>query len=167
VRHDLISAVFAAGEEDDLVRLLARVEALRAFLATEDGANLLVALRRASNIVRIEEKRDRRSYAGQPEGQQLQAKEEQMLYSRLLTVGGDIAGALEREDFSDAMAALVRLRQPVDAFFDRVTVNAEDPQLRENRLCLLAQIRSALGALADFSLVQDTVQAEQRDRRVA
>jgi glycyl-tRNA synthetase beta chain len=65
------------------------------------------------------------------------------------------------------MTALARLRQPVDAFFDRVTVNAEDPQLRENRLCLLAQIRSALGALADFSLVQDTVQAEQRDRRVA
>jgi glycyl-tRNA synthetase beta chain len=167
VRHDLISAVFAAGEEDDLVRLLARVEALRAFLATEDGANLLVALRRASNIVRIEEKRDRRSYAGQPDGQRLEAKEEQMLYSRLLTVGGDIAGALEREDFNDAMTALARLRQPVDAFFDRVTVNAEDPQLRANRLCLLAQIRSALGALADFSLVQDIVQAEQRDRRVA
>ncbi len=167
VRHDLISAVFAAGEEDDLVRLLARVEALRAFLATEDGANLLVALRRASNIVRIEEKRDRRSYAGQPERQQLEAKEEEVLYSRLLSVGGDIAGALQREDFGDAMAALARLRQPVDAFFDRVTVNADDPQLRENRLYLLGQIRSALGALADFSLIQDTVQVEQRDRRVA
>jgi glycyl-tRNA synthetase beta chain len=167
VRHDLISAVFAAGEEDDLVRLLARVEALRAFLATEDGANLLVALRRASNIVRIEEKRDRRSYAGQPDGERLQAKEEQMLYSRLMTVGGDITDALAREDFGDAMAALARLRQPVDAFFDRVTVNAEDPQLRENRLCVLGQIRSALGAIADFSLIQDTVQAEQGDRRVA
>ena len=167
VRHDLISAVFAVGEEDDLVRLLARVEALRAFLATEDGANLLVALRRASNIVRIEEKRDRRSYAGQPDGQRLQAKEEHVLYSHLLSVGGDITAALAREDFGEAMAALARLRQPVDAFFDRVTVNAEDPQLRENRLCLLGQIRSALGALADFSLIQDTVQAEQRDRRVA
>jgi glycyl-tRNA synthetase beta chain len=167
VRHDLISAAFAAGEEDDLVRLLARVEALRGFLATEDGANLLVALRRASNIVRIEEKRDRRSYAGQPDGERLQAKEEQMLYSRLMTVGGDITGALAREDFGDAMAALARLRQPVDAFFDRVTVNAEDPQLRENRLHLLGQIRSALGAIADFSLIQDTIQAEQGDRRVA
>ena len=167
VRHDLISAVFAAGEEDDLVRLLARVEALRAFLATEDGANLLVALRRASNIVRIEEKRDRRSYVGQPDRQQLQAKEEQALYFRLMTVGGDITGALEREDFGDAMAAIARLRQPVDAFFDRVTVNAENPLLRENRLYLLSQIRSALGALADFSLIQDTVQAEQSDRRVA
>jgi glycyl-tRNA synthetase beta chain len=166
VRHDLISAVFAAGEEDDLVRLLAKVEALRAFLATEDGANLLTALRRASNIVRIEEKRDRRSYAGQPDGQQLQAKEEQMLFFRLMTVGGDIAGALEREDFGEAMAALARLRQPVDAFFDRVTVNAEDPKLRENRLHLLAQIRAALGAVADFSLIEDAVQAEQ-GRRVA
>jgi glycyl-tRNA synthetase beta chain len=167
VRHDLISAVFAAGEEDDLVRLLARVEALRAFLATEDGANLLVALRRASNIVRIEEKRDRRSYAGQPDGQQLRAEEEQILYFRLMTVGDDITDALAREDFGEAMRALAHLRQPVDAFFDRVTVNAEDPQLRENRLYLLGQIRSALGAIADFSLIQDTVQAEQGDRRVA
>jgi glycyl-tRNA synthetase beta chain len=167
VRHDLISAVFAAGEEDDLVRLLARVEALRAFLATEDGADLLTALRRASNIVRIEEKRDRRSYGGQPDGQRLQAKEEQMLFFRLMTVGGDIAGALEREDFGEAMAALAQLRQPVDAFFDRVTVNVEDPKLRENRLYLLGQIRSALGAIADFSLIEDTVQAEPGDRRVA
>jgi glycyl-tRNA synthetase beta chain len=167
VRHDLISAVFAAGEEDDLVRLLTRVEALRAFLATEDGANLLVALRRASNIVRIEEKRDRRSYAEQPDSEWLQAKEEQMLYSRLMTVSGDITGALAREDFGDAMTALARLRQPVDAFFDRVTVNAEDPQLRENRLYLLGQIRAALGGLADFSLIQDTALAEQGDRRVA
>ena len=167
VRHDLISAVFAAGEEDDLVRLLAKVEALRAFLATDDGANLLVALRRASNIVRIEEKRDGRSYTGQPDGQRLEAKEEQMLFFRLMTVGGDIAGALEREEFGEAMAALARLRQPVDAFFDRVTVNAEEPELRENRLYLLGQIRSALGGIADFSLIEDTIQAEQGDRRVA
>ena len=167
VRHDLISAIFAAGEEDDLVRLLARVEALRAFLATDDGVNLLTALRRASNIVRIEEKRDGRSYAGQPDGQRLQAEEEQMLFFRLMTVGGDIAGALEREAFGEAMAALAQLRQPVDAFFDRVTVNAEDPKLRENRLYLLSQIRSALGAIADFSLVEDSAQAEQGKRRVA
>jgi glycyl-tRNA synthetase beta chain len=167
VRHDLISAVFAAGEEDDLVRLLARVEALRAFLATEDGANLLTALRRASNIVRIEEKRDGRPYAGQPDGQRLQAEEEQMLFFRLMTVGGDIAEALEREEFGEAMAALAQLRQPVDAFFDRVTVNVEDPKLRENRLYLLSQIRSALGAIADFSVIEDTVQAEQGNRRVA
>jgi glycyl-tRNA synthetase beta chain len=166
VRHDLISAVFAAAGEDDLVRLLAKVEALRAFLATEDGANLLTAHRRASNIVRIEEKRDGRSYAGQPDGQRLQAKEEQMLFFRLMTVGGDIAGALEREEFTDAMLALARLRQPVDAFFDRVTVNVDDRELRTNRLHLLDQIRSALGAVADFSLIEDSA-TNETDRRVA
>jgi glycyl-tRNA synthetase beta chain len=167
MRHDLISAVFAAGEEDDLVRLLARVEALRAFLATEDGANLLTALRRASNIVRIEEKRDGRSYTGQPDRQRLQAEEEQVLFFRLITVGDDIAGALEREAFGEAMAALASLRQPVDAFFDRVTVNAEDLDLRENRLYLLGQIRSALGAVANFSLIEDTFHSEEGKRRVA
>jgi glycyl-tRNA synthetase beta chain len=166
VRHDLISAVFAAGEEDDLIRLLAKVEALQAFLATDDGLNLLTAHRRASNIVRIEERRDGRSYAGQPDGQRLQVKEEQALFFRLMTVGGDITGALEREDFAEAMRALARLRQPVDAFFDRVTVNAEDPELRVNRLYLLDQIRSALGAVADFSLIEDTV-TDDSDRRVA
>jgi glycyl-tRNA synthetase beta chain len=166
VRHDLISAVFAAAGEDDLVRLLAKVEALRAFLATEDGANLLTAHRRASNIVRIEEKRDGRSYAGQPDGQRLQAKEEQMLFFRLMTVGGDIASALEREEFTEAMLALARLRQPVDAFFDRVTVNVEDRELRINRLHLLDQIRSALGAVADFSLIEDSA-TNETDRRVA
>jgi glycyl-tRNA synthetase beta chain len=82
-------------------------------------------------------------------------------------VADDIATALEREAFGEAMAALARLRQPVDAFFDRVTVNAEDPKLRENRLYLLGQIRSALGAIADFSLIEDTLQAEPDDRRVA
>src|SRR5690606_37548883 len=167
VRHDLVSAVFAAGEEDDLVRLLARVEALRAFLATEDGANLLIALRRASNIVRIEEKRDGRSYAGRPDAKRLRAEEEQVLFARLTAVAGEIAGALKREAFGEAMAALASLRQPVDAFFDRVTVNADDPALRENRLRLLGQIRSALGAVADFSLIEDTLQSDEGKRRVA
>ncbi len=166
VRHDLISAVFAAGQDDDLVRLLAKVQALSEFLATDDGANLLTAHRRAGNIVRIEEKNDRRSYAGQPDGQRMEAKEEQMLFFRLMTVGGDIAGALEREEFAEAMAALARLRQPIDAFFDRVTVNAKEPELRENRLYLLSQIRSALDTIADFSLIEDTG-AAAADRRVA
>ncbi|MGH6913227.1 MAG: glycine--tRNA ligase subunit beta, partial [Geminicoccales bacterium] len=164
VRHDLISAVFAAGRDDDLIRLLAKVDALRDFLATEDGANLLIAHRRASNIVRIEEKRDGRAYVGEPDEQRLQQDEEQTLFRRLMSVAGDIAAALEREAFTDAMAALAGLRQPVDAFFDRVTVNAEDPGQRENRLYLLARIRSALGAVADFSLIEDT---ESQERRVA
>jgi glycyl-tRNA synthetase beta chain len=167
MRHDLISAVFAAGHDDDLVRLRAKVEALRAFLATDDGANLLTAHRRASNIVRIEEKRDGRAYQNAPNGSLLVAPEERTLFERLAVVNAAIGAALAREDFGEAMAALAQLRQPVDAFFDRVTVNVEDPQLRENRLCLLCQIRSALGAIADFSLIEDTIQAEQGDRRVA
>jgi len=164
VRHDLISAVFAAGHDDDLIRLLAKVDALRDFLATDDGANLLVAHRRASNIVRIEEKRDGRAYAGEPDGDRLQQHEEQTLYFRLTSVGDEIAGALAREAFTEAMAALAKLRRPVDAFFDRVTVNTDDPQLRENRLRLLARIRSALGTVADFSLIED---AQAQERRVA
>jgi glycyl-tRNA synthetase beta chain len=167
MRHDLISAVFATGHDDDLVRLRAKVAALRAFLATDDGANLLTAYRRASNIVRIEEKRDGRVYQDPPKRSLLVASEEKTLFERLKVVSPTIERALAREDFEAAMAALARLRQPVDAFFDRVTVNAEDPQLRENRLYLLGQIRSALGAIADFSLIEDTVQAEQCGCRVA
>ncbi len=164
VRHDLISAVFAAGQDDDLIRLLAKVDALRDFLATDDGANLLIAHRRASNIVRIEEKRDGRTYAGTPDGDRLQQHEEQTLFSRLTSVGDEIEGALGREAFTEAMAALAKLRRPVDAFFDRVTVNTDEPQLRENRLRLLARIRSALGTIADFSLIED---AQAQERRVA
>jgi glycyl-tRNA synthetase beta chain len=164
VRHDLISAVFAAGQDDDLMRLLAKVDALRDFLATDDGANLLVAHRRASNIVRIEEKRDGRAYAGVPDSDRLQQHEEQTLYFRLTSVADEIEGALGHDAFTEAMAALAKLRRPIDAFFDRVTVNTDDPQLRENRLRLLAQIRSALGTVADFSLIED---AETQERRVA
>ncbi|MEM7022321.1 MAG: glycine--tRNA ligase subunit beta [Pseudomonadota bacterium] len=164
VRHDLISAVFAAGQDDDLIRLLARVDALRDFLATDDGANLLVAHRRASNIVRIEEKRDGRAFEGAPNRDRLKQDEEQRLFADLTQVGGQIEGALGREAFTEAMTALAHLRRPVDAFFDRVTVNSDDASLRENRLRLLAQIRSALGAVADFSLIEDT---ETQERRVA
>ncbi len=165
-RHDLISAVFAAGQDDDFIRLLDKVDALRAFLATDDGANLLIALRRAGNIVRIEEKRDGRSYGGQPDTDQLEAGEETALFARLQTVSQAIEDALEREAFTGAMTALAELRRPVDAFFDHVTVNAEQAALRENRLRLLSQIRAALAAVADFSLIEDTV-SDSADRRVA
>ena len=153
-RHDLIAAVFALGD-DDLVRLMARVSALAAFLGTEDGRNLLVAWRRASNIVAIEEKRDGRTYAGLPEPDLLREPEEQALALALDTADRAIAPALRREDFAAAMRALAELRAPVDAFFGRVLVNADDPALRVNRLLLLGRIRSALGAVADFSLIED------------
>jgi len=154
VRHDLIDAIFALGGEDDLVRLLKRVEALGAFLASDDGANLLIAYRRAANIVRIEEKKDGQSITGAATATLLQQAEEQALAAALAEVGPALDAALGQEDFASAMAALARLRRPVDAFFDKVTVNAEDKDLRTNRLRLLALIGAAMGRLADFSKVE-------------
>jgi glycyl-tRNA synthetase beta chain len=154
VRHDLIDAVFALGGEDDLVRLLARVEALEAFLGSEDGANLLVAYRRAANILRIEEKKDGRSFDGEPDAGKLGQAEEKSLAQALAGVRADLKPLLEREAFVDAMGLLARLRGPVDAFFDKVTVNAPEADLRENRLKLLAQIRQTLNTVADFSRIE-------------
>lgn len=154
VRHDLISAVFAVGGEDDLVRLLARVNALKDFLATDDGANLLIAYKRASNIVRIEEKRDQTSYEGTAEEWLLSESEEKELYRALIAAQEQIRELLKGERFSEAMQVVARLRPPVDAFFDSVTVNCEDARLRANRLRLLSQIRLALRGIADFSQIE-------------
>ncbi|WP_420349145.1 glycine--tRNA ligase subunit beta [Pelagibius sp.] len=154
VRHDLISAVMARGGEDDLVRLLARVEALRSFLDSDDGANLLVAYRRAANIVRIEAKKDKRAYQGAVESAALAQDEEKALFSHLGDAAKGAQTAIVCEDFTGAMAAMARLRQPVDAFFDEVTVNAEETALRENRLNLLSAIGATLSEVADFSKIE-------------
>jgi len=154
VRHDLITAVFTLGGEDDLVRLLARVEALDRFLKSEDGANLLVAYRRAANIVRIEEKQDGRAYDGPARREALEMPEEKALAERLEAATATAKAALEREAFDEAMTALAGLRGPVDEFFDRVTVNTDKPELRENRLRLLSEIRATLNRVADFSQIE-------------
>ena len=154
VRHDLIDAVFSLGGEDDLVRLLARVEALGAFVASDDGANLLIAHRRAANIVAIEAKKDGGPVAGEVVAASLELAEEQGLAAALAEVGPALDAALKAENFAAAMAALARLRRPVDSFFDKVTVNADDKDLRANRLRLLGRIGSAMGRVADFSKVQ-------------
>ena len=154
VRHDLIDAVFALGGEDDLVRLLARVDALKAFLATEDGANLLVAYRRASNIVAIEEKKDKVSHSGPVDPSLLTQTEEATLANALADAHDATRAALVREDFEGAMRILSSLRAPVDAFFDKVTVNASDAKLRANRLRLLSRIRATLNDVADFSRIE-------------
>ncbi len=154
VRHDLIDAVFALSHEDDLVRLLARVDALKNFLATEDGANLLVACRRASNIVAIEEKKDRTTYDGTADAALLTAAEERALHGALQQALGEVRPALGREDFVAAMQALARLRTPVDRFFDKVTVNTPEAALRANRLRLLSEIRRTLGEVADFARIE-------------
>jgi glycyl-tRNA synthetase beta chain len=154
VRHDLISAIFALGGEDDLVRLLARVDALAVFLASEDGANLLTLYRRAANIVRIEERNDKIRYEGAPDPLLYAQDEESRLARNLAAAGGRAAASLAQEDFAGAMAALAALRAPVDEFFDRVTVNCETAALRANRLRLLARIRDTLNVVADFSLIE-------------
>jgi glycyl-tRNA synthetase beta chain len=159
VRHDLIDAVFAlrsihSRPEDDLVRLLARVDALGAFLKSDDGANLLVAYRRASNIVAIEEKKDKTTYDGAVNQQELTEPEEITLAKALAETHDGIQMLLKREDFAGAMKAMALLRKPVDEFFDKVTVNAPEANLRANRLQLLSRIRATLGEVADFSKIE-------------
>jgi len=154
IRHDLIRAVFALEDEDDLVRLLARVDALTAFLDSDDGANLLTAYKRAANILRIEEKRDDASYRAAPDPGLFALDEESTLHDALQSAVASTQGLVGNEDFEGAMGALAALRSPVDAFFDDVTVNAEEDALRANRLRLLSQIRDAMGSLADFSQIE-------------
>ncbi len=158
VAHDLISAVFALGGEDDLVRLLARVEALDAFLSSDDGEHLLTAYKRAANIVRIEEKRDGKRYNDAPVVEYFEQDEEKALHASLTVTAQASSVMLENEDFSGAMAEFARLRDPVDRFFDEVTVNCEEQQLRANRLRLLSEIRSTLGGVADFSKIEGSGQ---------
>lgn len=156
VRHDLIAAAFAqAGTaEDDLMRLLKRVDALAGFLATEEGANLLTAFRRASNIVAIEERKDGRTYDGGVDPVILRQHEERALADHLGEIGSRAGTLLTREEFERAMTELARLRQPIDDFFDNVTVNCDEPALRENRLRLLSRIRETLNQVADFSQIE-------------
>ncbi len=152
-RFDLIDAVYNQGG-DDLLMIVRRVEALGRFLETEDGASLLALVRRALNILKIEEKKDAKSYDGAPAAKLLKEKEEKALNTAIGAVGEKVAKALSSEDFEGAMAALAKLRAPVDAFFDKVTVNADDPDLRQNRLTLLAQIRALTLQIADFSKIE-------------
>ncbi len=156
-RHDLIDAVFALGGQDDLALIVKRVEALAEFLTTDDGANLLAGVKRASNILSIEEKKDKKSHAGTPEGALLVAPEEKALAAAMAKVKFDTQAAINVENFAGAMRALAELRAPVDAFFDKVTVNVTDgpdaAALRANRLALLSEIRAATLTVADFSKI--------------
>jgi len=152
-RHDLIDAVFSLPGQDDLALIVRRVEALGAFLTTDDGANLLAGVKRASNILSIEEKKDKRSFSGGYDVALLKEKEEMALAAGIESVKQDTVAAINVENFKGAMNALAELRAPVDAFFDKVTVNDPDPKLRENRLKLLSEIRAATLNVADFSRI--------------
>ncbi len=182
VRHDLIDAVFALGNEDDLVRLLARVKALQSFIATEDGANLLAAYKRAANILKKEDwhgaegeiaqtgEEDPLALVDDPDlGPALRARmaekhagalaytpepAEKALIEALDRAEPEAAAAVAREDFEAAMQALATLRQPIDRFFDEVTVNDPEPGKRSARLDLLARFRAAVHEVADFSQIE-------------
>ena len=158
LRYDFIDAVFAAGSDSlDLIRIVRRAEAVQAFLQTDDGANLLVGYRRAANILKIEEKKDKKEkgeYRFPPDVGALAQAEEKALQAALLSAQEAIAKLLQREDFAGAMSEMAKLRAPVDRFFDKVTVNADDKTLRENRLKLLAQIVATAHQVADFSKVE-------------
>ena len=152
-RHDLIDAVFALEGQDDLALIVKRVEALSDFLETDDGANLLAGTKRAANILKAEEKKDGQVFDGTPDGALLTEPAERALEAAIAKVKFDTRAAINVENFEGAMHALSELRAPVDAFFDHVTVNADDPKLRVNRLKLLSEIRAATLTVADFSKV--------------
>jgi glycyl-tRNA synthetase beta chain len=172
VRHDLIDAVFALGGEDDLVRLLARVHALQAFVTTEDGTNLLAGYKRAANILKKEgfvtpAEAGAAGLPGEPGATNETAPAsagvtltytpepaEAALITALDTAAPRAASAVAAEDFEAAMAALATLRAPIDRFFEDVTVNDPDPAKREARLTLLARVRDAVHAVADFSKIE-------------
>ena len=153
-RHDLIDAVFALGNQDDLLLIVRRVDALSKFLDTDDGRNLLAGVKRAANILRIEEKKDGKTYEGDVHISQLIKGEEKALHSAITVATGQTRRAIEQEDFEGAMAAIAKLRAPVDAFFEHVTVNDKDATFRENRLRLLNRIRQATLDVADFSRIE-------------
>jgi glycyl-tRNA synthetase beta chain len=157
-RHDLVDAVLHVGGEAGIVSIVRRVEALRKFLDTEDGKNLLAGYKRATNIIRIEEKKDGRKYIDRPDGARYRQEEEKALARTIDTVRAEASAAVQREDYEAAMRAMAKLRPYVDAFFDKVTVNVaegtEKKELRENRLKLLNQIRVATEAVADFSCIE-------------
>jgi glycyl-tRNA synthetase beta chain len=152
-RHDLVDAVFALGD-DDLVRIVARVEALDEFLKTEDGANLLAGYRRAVNILKAETRKNPgETYDGMFDLGLASVAEEGALAAAVSKARDALSVQVEAEDFAAAMTTLAGLRAPVDAFFDKVLVNDADPKVRLNRLRLLSQMRDAAGKVADFSLI--------------
>jgi glycyl-tRNA synthetase beta chain len=154
-RHDLVDAVFALEGQDDLLMVVRRVEALGKFLDTDDGKNLLAGTKRASNILAIEEKKDKRKFDGAPDAKLYKLDEEKKLAAAIAQVKAEASAAVAKEDFAAAMSAMAKLRPAVDAFFDKVKVNDDDKDVRENRLKLLSEIREATRAVADFSKIQD------------
>jgi glycyl-tRNA synthetase beta chain len=156
-RYDVLNAVFGArglsqDRDDDLVALLARADAVTSLLQTPDGANLLTAYRRAANILRIEERKDG-PFNDAPESALYRDAAEVDL-DQALAACNVVAGLLTEEAYGPAMGIMASLRAPLDSFFEKVTVNAPDPDLRRNRLRLLSRVRSIMDQIADFSRIE-------------
>jgi glycyl-tRNA synthetase beta chain len=154
VRHDHIDAIFFSGIDDDLVRIMDRVNALGEFLATDDGKNLLIACRRTSHILGIEEKKDNQTYFEKPQQDKFVQFEEKDLFNKLIINEAKFLASIKNEKYTEAMQSLAKLREPIDTFFEKVTVNSQDVDIRSNRLKLLSSIRSSLNLIADFSYIE-------------
>ena len=155
VQPDLIAANFEAGKEDDLYRLIMRVKALEELLASEDGANLLIANRRAANIVSIEAKKDKSDFIGIPDPKVFELEEERALFAVLTELEKQVGDLIIKEDFQGAMKALASLRFPLDNYFENVIVNSENNNIRQNRLKTLSLVRKIMNQVADFSLIEN------------
>lgn len=154
IRHDVIQACFDLGGQDDLVLLVNRVKALQEFLGTEDGANLLAGYRRASSILSAEERKDGVEYSGAPEAKFAEQDEERALFTALDAAESEVVIALAAEDFAAAMTQMANLRAPIDAFFDKVTVNTERQIVRRNRLCLLTRACQVMRQVAIWDAIE-------------
>ena len=152
-RYDVLAAVFAAGADDNIPRLLSRTDAVASLLASDNGTNLLTAYRRAANILRIEARKDG-PHDGAPSDTAMRTEEEHNLLRAAAHADAYITGLLRDDDYETALGVLADLRSPLDAFFDKVTVNAPEPDLRLNRLRLLHKVRSTMDRIADFSKIE-------------
>ena len=155
VQPDLIAANFEAGKEDDLYRLIMRVKALEELLASDDGANLLIANRRAANIVSIEAKKDKSDFIGIPDPKVFELEEERALFAVLTELEKQVGDLIIKEDFQGAMKALASLRLPLDNYFENVIVNSENNNIRQNRLKTLSLVGKIMNQVADFSLIEN------------
>ncbi len=155
VQPDLIAANFEAGKEDDLYRLIMRVKALEELLASDDGANLLIANRRAANIVSIEAKKDKADFIGTPDPKVFELAEERALFAVLTELEKQVGDLIIKEDFQGAMKALASLRLPLDNYFENVIVNSENNNIRQNRLKTLSLVGKIMNQVADFSLIEN------------
>ena len=155
VQPDLIAANFEAGKEDDLYRLIMRVKALEELLASDDGANLLIANRRAANIVSIEAKKDKSDFIGIPDPKVFELEEERALFAVLTELEKQVGDLIIKEDFQGAMKALASLRLPLDNYFENVIVNSENNNIRQNRLKTLSLVSNIMNQVADFSLIEN------------